>query len=70
MSENRRTPATRQARRKMTPKQRVLRKCPTAFAMKRSFGVVIYREHAFGDELGSGPSYQTAWKLASMRIAL
>ena len=52
----------------MTPKQRVLKKYPKAFTMKRPFGTVVYRERAFGDELGCAITARGAWKSAAARI--
>lgn len=52
----------------MTPKQRVLKRYPKAFTMKRPFGTVVYMEHAYGDELGCAVTARGAWEEAANRL--
>lgn len=52
----------------MTNKQRVLKRYPKAFSMKRPFGMVIYQEHAYGNELGCAITAAGAWKSAAQKM--
>jgi hypothetical protein len=58
----------RRSEKPLTPKQRVLKKHPKAFSMKRPFGMVIYKEHAYGEELGCAITAAGAWKAAAQKL--
>lgn len=55
---------------KLTPKQRVLKLYPEAFAHSWADRWAIYSTGIGGEVLGQAVSVVKAWKLAAMRIAL
>lgn len=60
------------AKKKLTPKQRVLKKYPEAVCLRDGRGRwdVWHRIDSAGWPLGTARAASNAWKLAAMRIAL
>lgn len=53
----------------MTPKQRVLKRWPSAFSFLYRFGWVIQAHRRFAIyELGTGPTPAAAWRNAAERM--